>query len=349
MTDDPAAPRILGLLLGTAIGDALGLPYEGLPEAVTARRSEPTSRYRLLGSRGFVSDDTEQSMLVAQSLLRGGEHDAQCIAAFRRAMVGWFLRLPFGIGGATLRSCLRLTIGVRPSGDASAGNGAMMRASVLGACLPKESERRRNLGHRLAELTHRDPRAIAGALFAAELAALCLAAETPQENRRRLLQQALAALENSDAAEAISAGIAAAELEMPLPQAVQLLGNTGFVLHSLGLCSYLFARFGDEPMTAIEAAIFAGGDTDTHAAIVGGWVGALHGAGALPQDLTSRLQAGPFGGAHIAAMARAIAEGNAPPRFSWVWALLRNLALYPVILGHGFRRIPLLLAGMRRK
>ena len=37
--------------------------------------------------------------------------------------------------------------------------------------------------------------------------------------------------------------------------------------------------------------------------------------------------------------AEALATGNPPPPYSRVVALARNLALFPVILGHGFRRL----------
>jgi len=62
--------RLAGTLLGTAVGDALGLPCEGLSAARIARRFGRADRFRLLGRTGYVSDDTEQSALVAQSLAR---------------------------------------------------------------------------------------------------------------------------------------------------------------------------------------------------------------------------------------------------------------------------------------
>ena len=60
--------RYRGVLLGTAIGDALGLAAEGMSARAIARRFGAVERFHLLGRRGFVSDDTEQSALVAQSL-----------------------------------------------------------------------------------------------------------------------------------------------------------------------------------------------------------------------------------------------------------------------------------------
>ena len=98
MTDPGDGDRLQGALLGTALGDALGLPMEGLDGAEIALRFDlPVRRFHLLGRRGFVSDDTEQTALVAEALLCGhGDIDAT-VRHFRRGLRAWFLRLPFGI------------------------------------------------------------------------------------------------------------------------------------------------------------------------------------------------------------------------------------------------------------
>ncbi|MGD2182645.1 ADP-ribosylglycohydrolase family protein [Lusitaniella coriacea] len=80
------AESIVGCLLGTAVGDAMGLPYEGLSSGriyrMTARRIE---RYRLLPGKGMVSDDTEQTCMVAQALIvSGGEEKKFTRACCRR-------------------------------------------------------------------------------------------------------------------------------------------------------------------------------------------------------------------------------------------------------------------------
>lgn len=60
-------------------------------------------------------------------------------------MLGWFARLPFGIGFGTLRACLRLAMGLQRSGTASAGNGAAMRAAIVGVALANDADRRARL------------------------------------------------------------------------------------------------------------------------------------------------------------------------------------------------------------
>ena len=70
----------------------------------------------------------------------------------------------------------------------------------------------------------------------------------------------------------------------------------------------------------------------------------LHGEAALPRALIDKIHDGPFGPSHLRALAECLASvrEGAPvtvPRYSASAALARNLFLYPVILGHGFRRL----------
>jgi ADP-ribosyl-[dinitrogen reductase] hydrolase len=53
----------------------------------------------------------------------------------------------------------------------SAGNGAAMRAAVVGAYFHDRPAERRAFGEALARVTHVDDRAVQGALFVAELVA----------------------------------------------------------------------------------------------------------------------------------------------------------------------------------
>ena len=122
----------------------------------------------------------------------------------------------------------------------------------------------------------------------------------------------------------------------PTEQAASELGVTGFVLHTVPFALYVRLRHGRD---ALVETVNAGGDTDSIGAIVGGWAGALEGSKALSSDLVEALAGGPFGGAHLRELAAALAQGHPPPPYSATAALVRNLALYPVVLAHGFRRM----------
>ena len=68
---------VAGCVWGVAIGDALGLPCEGLsPRRITALFGGVPSTYRFAGGRGMVSDDTEHTLLVLHALAASGDGES---------------------------------------------------------------------------------------------------------------------------------------------------------------------------------------------------------------------------------------------------------------------------------
>ncbi|NNJ27586.1 ADP-ribosylglycohydrolase family protein [Alienimonas chondri] len=246
------ADRLAGCLLGTAVGDALGLPRENLSPRRAALLFPGPVRHGLLpavrsvgGScwRGMVSDDTEHTVLTALALIEEPDDPARFAHALARRLKWWLAGGPCGLGKATLTACLRLCVGVSPdrSGVNSAGNGPVMRAAILGAFFPGsengEPDRRRAFVEVSARLTHTDPRAVAGAQIIAHAAALAsrpnslndpaatlalLITETNEPELRTVLEQAAAALKRGDDGPAL-----AAALDWPRG------GPSGFVLHTV--------------------------------------------------------------------------------------------------------------------
>src|SRR5262245_1534245 len=153
---------LAGVLLGTAVGDALGLPREGLSPRRAARLyGVPPLRHRFLLGRGMASDDTEHAALVAQALLRHPD-DAECFArSLPWGLRWWFAGLPAGIGQTTLQACVKLWLGFSParSGVFSAGNGPAMRSALLGVQLGHDRAKLRAYVEASTRLTHTDPKA----------------------------------------------------------------------------------------------------------------------------------------------------------------------------------------------
>jgi ADP-ribosylglycohydrolase len=225
----------------------------------------------------------------------------------------------------------------------SAGNGAAMRAGIVGAFFHDRPTEREAFGRALAEVTHRDVRAVEGALYVAEMAAACnrsTRGNTPaacQEEARHIVTNAQLEEAIDRARELACSGVGSAE-------AAKACGTSGFVVHTLAFATFCFLRYGHDPLLALTEAISAGGDTDSIGAILGGWLGAMHGETGLPSDLIGRIHDGPFGPTHLRSLAAClgqIREGRActVPKYSCGAALARNLALYPVVLGHGLRRL----------
>src|SRR5579863_7691961 len=101
--------QFAGVLLGTAVGDALGLPREGLSRR-RARRlfGDPPLRHRFVLGRGMTSDDTEHACLVGQALLCAPDDPERFARSLAWRLRFWLLGLPAGIGSATLRATLKL-------------------------------------------------------------------------------------------------------------------------------------------------------------------------------------------------------------------------------------------------
>ena len=85
---------LTGCLWGCAVGDAIGLPYEGLSVRRARRFARLPLKHRFVFGRGMVSDDTDHTVFVAQALLPAIEAitqaggDVDTIAAIAGALAG---------------------------------------------------------------------------------------------------------------------------------------------------------------------------------------------------------------------------------------------------------------------
>jgi ADP-ribosylglycohydrolase len=162
--------KITGCLLGMAVGDALGLPREGLSPRRAARLfGTAPLRQQFFFGHGMISDDTEHACMTAQALLIAGEDADRFTRSLAWRLRGWLLGLPAGVGFATLKAILKLWVGWPParSGVPSAGNGPAMRAPIIGAYAGEDVEKLQRLVQASTALTHTDPRAQQGALLVA--------------------------------------------------------------------------------------------------------------------------------------------------------------------------------------
>ncbi len=289
--------RLQGVLIGTAVGDALGLPAEGLSKPRIARRWRGEWRHRLLFGRGMISDDTEHTLFVAQALLR---HPAD-VDGFRRALAWklrwWLLSLPAGIGFATLRAILKLWLGwpAHRSGVFSAGNGPAMRAGIIGGYFYDDPARRKAFVTASTLVTHTDPKALIGSLAVATVVAL----EVGQGNAEGLhtadLLSQLAVLGGEDDGQwqdlvrhmrtALQRGddVARFAAVLGLEKAV-----SGYVYHTVPVAIYACLRHRGAFERALTAALDLGGDTDTVGAIVGAMAAASVGRRGIPRGWGER-------------------------------------------------------------
>ena len=105
---------IQGCLLGTAVGDSLGLPFEGM----TAQRIQKVKplplRQRFFLNGGMLSDDSEHTCMVAQSLIASSIDSKLFTKELAKRFRWWLVGLPAGIGMATLKSLVKLWLSFSP-------------------------------------------------------------------------------------------------------------------------------------------------------------------------------------------------------------------------------------------
>ena len=344
----PKDDCLRGVLLGTAVGDALGLPAEGLSPQTIRRLGWSPWRHRLVAGRGMLSDDTEHTALVARSLL---EHPADADAFQRtlaRRLRWWLLALPAGVGLATARAILRLWVGFSParSGVRSAGNGPAMRCAVIGVYFHDRPELMEEYVRRATVVTHTDPRALCGALAVALAAAHGARGDVDAgaflEQARNLEgagDQWLAALDRLEEGLARSLSVPALAGELELAR-----GVTGYVNHTVPVALYGWLRHPGDFEAALSETLDCGGDADTTGAIVGAMAGASVGPQGIPSRWVRGIVDAPVsvGYLHSLAVALTAALNNktiSRPRYGWWLVPLRNMLFLLIVLAHGFLRL----------
>lgn len=350
----PSEATVLGSLLGTAVGDAIGLPYEGLSKRRGVRLLGVPDRHRLLFGRGMVSDDTEHTCLVAQALAAcGGDHE-RFLKRFAWGLRLWMLGLPAGVGFATLRAGLKLWLGVSPrrSGVFSAGNGPAMRSAILGATVAERGELLA-LVRLCTRITHSDPRAEYGAVAVAIAARTARGMKEPanamdaaaylSELGEILPDEADELLDRlRKAAESAGTGASTAAFAEALGQGS---GVSGYTYHCVPVAIHAWLSNPGDFRKAIMETVSCGGDADTTAAIVGGIVGSGVGRAGIPEEWIAGIAEWPRTVAWMERLAEclheAMASGEAlhPPRLPLVPVLLRNALFLVVVLLHGIRRL----------
>jgi ADP-ribosylglycohydrolase len=347
--EEAVSRAIVGSILGTAVGDAMGLPYEGLSSRRALRMLGPPDRYRLLLGRGMVSDDTEHTCMVAQTLIGAGGDPALFRRIFAWRLRLWLLSLPVGTGLATLKATLRLWCGFPSdrSGVWSAGNGPAMRSAVIGAAVT-DIEQLQALVKASTRITHRDPKAEWGALAVAIAARQSAignnsAAQYLSEIHRLLPNEAS---ELKGLLEQSAASGTRGDEPRVFAESIGLRNRVGgYVYHTVPVAVQAWLRYPIDFRNAITGLIRCGGDTDTLAAIGGGIIGAGVGREGIPREWLDRLTDWPRSVAWMERLgerlgsAQASGTGQIPPRLPVPPLVLRNLFLISVVLAHGFRRL----------
>ena len=280
--------RALGAVIGSAVGDALGAPFEfGGPGEYSKRFSRPVPggigemTGNQLWEPGEFTDDTEMAIVQAESILARGDIDgADLFKGFRAWAagakdVGVQTRAVLGSG---LPWDEAAQAWYRRHPNNSAGNGSLMRATPTAVRFAAASaEETVDAARRTSNVTHGDPAAASGtALFH-----LMIRAALRGHDPLSALDAALADLPSDQArySEMLDPSWHPADTTLP----------NGTVWTCLAQAVWAVRTNADSFAGAVTTAIDLGGDTDTVAAVTGALAGARAGIQGIPSRWTTYL------------------------------------------------------------
>jgi ADP-ribosylglycohydrolase len=301
--------KVEGMLLGLAVGDALGITSEGLLPADRRQLFGEIRDYRpnrYTGKKeGYPSDDTQLAFWALEQMIEDGGLDPDHVAArFCQGRI-------FGLG-STVRGFLKsYKGGTRPwwkCGPQSAGNGALMRIAPMVVPHLREPSPELWVDTALcAAITHNDSASIAACVaFVSMLWELLGMTEAPEpqwwvdtyvraarqlEHREDYQPRggdylgyrgSLWRFVDEEVPAAFERGLTALD-------ACESWYSGAYLLETVPSALFILMRHADDAETAIVRAVNDTRDNDTIAAIVGAAVGALHGREALPDRWVEKL------------------------------------------------------------
>jgi ADP-ribosyl-[dinitrogen reductase] hydrolase len=282
--------RACGVLLGTAAGDALGAPYEFQPPR------GPEKDVAMVGGGGFGwgagewTDDTSMAIAIAEVAATG--IDLRAASAQDAIVKRWYdwSKTATDVGvqtrsvlsrasaeGGWAATALAVSRQLHERSRHTGGNGALMRTAPVALAYLDDEDALVVAAREISELTHFDPDAQDACVL------WCCAIRHAVLTGVLDVRVGMSRLD-ADRRDLWSDRLAVAEAAQPRD-----IPNNGWVVAALQAAwsAITLTNTGDgepaEHLTrGLDAAVRAGDDTDTVAAIAGGLLGAAYGASAVP-------------------------------------------------------------------
>ena len=287
---------IAGGLLGLAVGDAAGVPFEGTPRSKFKWNTVPRYRFEGFGSHnqfpGTWSDDTSMTMCLVQSIIdmngkvvpenvmdkfvdwyyhaqyTATDHVFDCGLTCQHAIESWKYRLP-------IEMCAR-------KDERANGNGALMRILPL-AFLPETEDDLRKDIYSIAGLTHgHSVSQLCCAIYIMAAREIFLGEKDKAAAIRAGFKKGY---ENNPAGHFPEIEAIADNIHMKSPEPIK---SDGYVVNTLTAAFWCFLHT-NSYRRCIRAAIQLGDDTDTTAAVAGGLAGIYYGFEKIPKCYLKNL------------------------------------------------------------
>ncbi|UCD01609.1 MAG: ADP-ribosylglycohydrolase family protein [Promethearchaeota archaeon] len=301
--------KFQGCLLGVAIGDTLGHPFEGKLRSQIYSYFDDFNDFIQKNKSIFstYTDDTQLTLHTAEALIKGNGFN---IEYFIREYINWLDDPPIGPGYGCISSIRKLKYGVRwkQAASNSGGNGTTMRISPIALFYCKDPKGLKSSALKSSLITHSHPAASAGAIIIASAIAY-LIDKNPEVgfSINKFFDVIIASISNSQDEvweEFIKIlNKLKSNLNMPIESGLIKFSQAGvkspyFIEQYLGqafvhpytistvICSiFIFLKRITSFKECILELATAGGDSDTVGAIGGSLAGAYFGLQNIPPDL----------------------------------------------------------------
>jgi ADP-ribosyl-[dinitrogen reductase] hydrolase len=280
--------RVIGGVLGLALGDALGAPFVGrraheIPDPLPAL--ELPSRG---GPPGSTTGGTAVARLLIRSLVSSGGFDPADLVA---RLVAWYRSGPAEVDAMTARVLRRVAEGDdataaardvwrRRGPEVSAGNGSVRSSAPLGLAFANRRDELEELAPALTALTHADLRCATSALAVTVTVAALARSQAPED----AVREAIGAVADREGAEELEYLVEEAGRSRPIDGP-----DRGFCLFTAGIALQT-ALEEDGFEGTIRRVVRLGGDAAANGGVAGALVGARVGLGGLPDAWVERLR-----------------------------------------------------------
>lgn len=288
--------RVIGTVIGSAVGDALGAGYEftGRPE-----KDEVSMRPGTLTGEpaGHWTDDTAMAIAILEVAANHGSLiTSESAAAVGERFLEWYRSGPRDVGRQTSNVLRRASMGANLSDIAAgelkknphgAGNGSLMRTAPVALAHLGHDEELVLAATNMSALTHPNPYAVDGcvlwtisidrAICTGELIGPRAGLPLIEASRRVQWESWIAEAEDRDPRDFTPNGYVVTALQAAW-SAICATRNTAMPFEC-----------------GLRMAVSIGDDTDTIAAIAGALLGAAHGEASIPSEWRQGLAGWPRG------------------------------------------------------
>lgn len=274
--------RMLGTILGAAVGDALGAPVEFMsPQDIAARYKGPVRDMVGGGAYdwrcGEYTDDTAMMLCIAESL---GDKKTCDLVDIAQRFVDWYKSNPKDIGNTTRKALSRISNGAswHDCGIRNPTNGSVMRCAPVSLVYFHDEEALVRFSVEISAITHDHAETKLSCVFINAMIVRLLIGAGKKDAY--------------DYAVAITKDLDPVFVKKYLRSSYKPDPRKGLAVNTLLLAtsSFLSASSFEE---AVVKAVNLGGDSDTTGAVTGALAGAYFGVSGIPLRWSKKLNPKP--------------------------------------------------------